>query len=509
MSFLKKWTSSAPTVNGKRPPARSLPDGPERGLPTLPNELIPAVLSRLDSRSLYRVAQVSRRFNELSTRDWLARHGIKTSELLSGHVIVRSDLPGEAFSALRSALFLPVAQLTELTCALPSGVDSTTIYQLDALISWLSPPAVRLTITDLDFRADMIPHATTDKAIARAVARLMCTVANDSPTTVFVLKGGLFTCRPDALRRWNPVIGHYERGWTATTYARVRMHDGSHQRVPTIRSLQTVSTRYPLDATASSPFNKWKLVVIDATTLTDLQLSIKLAPHEWAAILDALALPALVCVGIWAEAISTETSTRFFNRHPKVCTLKYMSPTADALPPGCAPLRFPRLESLNTLPGYLVFILSASAPVSSCAEDDPNGSNPAQRFPHLSHIELRPRGQLLNALQLASAHAPLSALTLWSLYPVHISSKNWPILASVRLLTLNEVDVIPALAGGLPELLARAFPALTRVEVNYSWANGEISKRQKERELRAFVSEVKAANPRVHTIVFDGREQPL
>ncbi|KAJ7351263.1 hypothetical protein DFH08DRAFT_957593 [Mycena albidolilacea] len=55
-------------INEKCSPTPTPPSGPERGrLAILPNELIPTVLTRLDSRSLFCVAQVSRRFSELST----------------------------------------------------------------------------------------------------------------------------------------------------------------------------------------------------------------------------------------------------------------------------------------------------------------------------------------------------------------------------------------------------------------------------------------------------------
>ncbi|KAJ6545164.1 hypothetical protein B0H19DRAFT_280925 [Mycena capillaripes] len=485
------------------------PSGPERGLPTLPNELIPAVLTRLDSRSLFYVAQVSRRFNELSTRDWLARHGINPSQLSSGHVVLRSDLPAEAFVALRTARFLRARPLTGFTCIMPFVVDAKIIRALNSLVSWFSP---RLTTMELDFGVDMIPYSTTVRPTARALKKLVCTLAADCPTTVFVVKDGLFTCRPDALRRWSPVTGHYEGGWAESTYSKVHMHDGSRQRVPTIRALQTLSVQYPLDAAAAAPFDKWKLVIVDAGTLTDLQLSIKLAPHEWAAILDsALTLPALVCVGLWAEAISTATSTRFLNRHPKIRTIKYMSPTADALPAGCAPLSLPRLESLNTLVPYLVHILAAPEPAASCAHPDgasAAASDTRTRFPHLSHIELRPHTRLPAALRLASAHAPLGALTLWSLEPSHLAaSRPWPTFPHVCRLTLNESNVTRApLACGLPALLAQAFPALTKVEVNYSWMyTTDMSGRQVRAEQRAFVEQVGAANPGVHTFLFDGR----
>jgi hypothetical protein len=290
------------------------------------------------------------------------------------------------------------------------------------------------------------------------------------------------------------------------------MHDGSRQRVPTIRSLQTLSIKYPLHT--SSPFDKWKLVVVDAASLTDLQLSIKLAPHEWSAILDGLTLPVLVCVGLWAEAISTETSTLFFNRHPKIRIIKYMSATADALPASCEPLHLPHLESLNTLAPYLVHILSTPEHAAAACADDvavPDALNIRQRFPSLSHIELRPHVRLHDALLLASAHTPLSALTLWSLSEAHLAAGPWPTFPRVRRLTLNESRVVQhARVAGLPALLALAFPALAKVEVNYSWANNaDISNRQVKKEQRAFVEEVKAANPGVHTFLFDGKEHAV
>ncbi|KAJ7174121.1 hypothetical protein C8R43DRAFT_977138 [Mycena crocata] len=457
-----------PPVNGKH----AVPKGPEW------------VLARLDNRTLFSVAQ-------LSTRDWLARHGITGSQLSSGHVVIKSELPGEAFFALRSALFLRVRPLTDLTCIMTS-VDAKVMYQLDALISWFSPPMSRLATLKLDFGGDMIPHATTGKSTARALTKLVSGLTSDCRTTVFVLQDGLFTCRPDALRRWSPATGHYEGGWTWTTYASVRMHDGARQR-----------RQIPLDSAAPAPFNKWKLVVVDIATLTDLQLSIKLAAHEWAAVLGALELPALVCVGLWAETISTAVGTQFFNRHPKLRTIKYMSPAADALPVSCAPLRLPHLESLNTLVPYLIHILDSDA--------DPSSSS-AARFPSLVHIELRPHIRLREALLHASTHTPLSTLTLWSLSPLAFPFADAPpVFPTVRRLLLNEIrGVKHALAAGLPKFIAVAFPALTKLELNYCWgANVDISRVQVRREQRALVEQVGAANPGVHTFLFDGKEQPI
>ncbi|KAJ7758404.1 hypothetical protein B0H16DRAFT_1536093 [Mycena metata] len=513
MSFLLKWTSptrhrglSPPGTNGERPAKRALPSGPERGLAILPNELIPTILTRVDSRSLFRVAQVSRRFNELSTRSWLQRHGMKPSQLSSGQAVIHSDFPEEAFAALRCALFLRKNPLSSLSCVMtPSVVTANAILKLASLISWFNP---RLATTELDFGADMITQSITTKPLARTLANLFCVLSSDSPTTVFVLKDGLFTCRPDALRRWSPATGHYEGGWSESNYSNVHMHDGSRQKVPTIRSLQRLSIKYPLHSAAPSPFNKWKLVVVDVASLTDLQLSVKLLPHEWAAILDALTLPALVCVGLWAEAIGTATSTRFFNRHPQIRTIKYMSPAADALPPGCAPLRLPALETLNTLVPYLVHILAVPDDAASCAEDDASAADALiapHRFSRLVQIELRPHARLHEALLLASAHAPLRALTLWSLSPTYLTP-TWPVFPSVRLLTLNESPLHVLLAAGLPVLLAHAFPSLRRIELNYAWANTDVGVKQMEREQRAFVGAVREKNLGVGVFMFDGRE---
>ncbi|KAJ6623737.1 hypothetical protein B0H10DRAFT_778282 [Mycena sp. CBHHK59/15] len=515
MSFLKKWASSpqVSTTSVTRRPEKFFPDGPERGLPLLPNELIPIILIRLDSRSLYHVAQVSRRFNELSTRGWLARHGVTPSQLSSGRVVIKSELPIEAFAALRSALFLRGRPLTGLTCIFSSipAVDSKTLQQLESLIMWFSPPLVRIEATDIDFGVDLIAQAAAVKPTSRALTKLVCTISGDAPTTVFILKDGLFTCRPETLRRWTPATGQYEGGWTKgwseSSFSSIRMHDGSRQRVPTIRSMQTLGIKYPMHDTMS-PFNQWKIVTIDAASITDLQLTIKLSSQKWSAILAAISLPSLVCVGLWAETITTETSTLFFNRHP-IRTIKYMSPTDTPLPPGCPSLHLPRLESLNTLAPYLTHILQAP--------------DSAQHLPRLTHIELlhhylfrdalplasielRQHYLFRDALLLASTHPPLTALTLWSLH--EFDAPWWPRFPGVRRITLNEIRV-PASLAHLPALLARAFPALKTVEVNYSFVRDEMSRRQIAADQAEFVHRVSRVNPTVHTFLFDGREHAL
>jgi hypothetical protein len=161
-----------------------------------------------------------------------------------------------------------------------------------------------------------------------------------------------------------------------------------------------------------------------------------------------------------------------------------------------------------------VHILSTPEHAAAACADDvavPDALNIRQRFPSLSHIELRPHVRLHDALLLASAHTPLSALTLWSLSEAHLAAGPWPTFPRVRRLTLNESRVVQhARVAGLPALLALAFPALAKVEVNYSWANNaDISNRQVKKEQRAFVEEVKAANPGVHTFLFDGKEHAV
>ncbi|KAJ6587350.1 hypothetical protein B0H10DRAFT_1961417 [Mycena sp. CBHHK59/15] len=475
MSFLKKWASSpqVSTTSVARCPEKFFPDGPERGLPLLPNELIPTILIRLDSRSLYHLAQVCRRFNELSTRGWLARHGVTPSQLSSGRVVIKSELPIEAFAALRSALFLRGRPLTGLTCIFTSipAVDSKTLQQLESLIMWFSPPLVRIEATDIDFGVDLIAQAAAVKPTSRALTKLVCTISGDAPTTVFILKDGLFTCRPETLRRWTPATGQYEGGWTKgwseSSFSSIRMHDGSRQRVPTIRSMQTLGIKYPMHDTVS-PFNQWKIVTIDAASITDLQLTIKLSSQEWSAILAAISLPSLVC----------NHQIYVAHRH--------------AAAPGCPPLHLPRLESLNTLAPYLTRILQAP--------------DSAQHLPRLTHIELRQHYLFRDALLLASTHAPLAALTIWSLH--EFDAPWWPRFPGVRRITLNEIRV-PASLAHLPALLVRAFPALKTVEVNYSFVSEEMSRRQIAADQAEFVHRVSRVNPTVHTFLFDGREHAL
>ncbi|KAJ7291760.1 hypothetical protein C8J57DRAFT_1273894 [Mycena rebaudengoi] len=487
MLFLKKRGPSQPSAtNGRAHPKAVVPEAPEVGLPVLPNELIPSVLTWLDGRSLYHVALVSRRFNEISTRTWLARHGITLSQLSTGSVVIKSNFPAEAFAALRSALFVRARPLTGLKCILPpdSALNPTALYKLDAFISGFSPP---LEIIDLDFRVDLIAQAEAAKRIARALAKLVSTLPNDCLAAVYVIKDGLFTCRPGALRRWSPETGRYERGWSESTLSSITMHDGSRQRVPTIRSMETLSIKYPVHAHLP-PFNKWKIVTVDAASITELQLSIKLSSQEWSAILAAISLPSLSCVGLWAETITTEASTCFFNRHP-IRIIKYMSPRVDPLPPDCPPLHLPRLEYLNTVAPYLVHIL-----------EDGDSS----LLPKLRHIELRQHALFRDALVLACTLVPLRALTIWTLR--EFDAQWWPVFPRVRKITLNEIRV-PASFAHLPSLLARAFPELVEVEVNYSFVSE--SHRQTAAEQAEFVKRVWSANAAVHTFTFDGQHHPI
>ncbi|KAJ7609878.1 hypothetical protein FB45DRAFT_1066441 [Roridomyces roridus] len=475
MSFFKKRAS-------KR---KSTKVSPEWGLPALPNEVIPSILTHLDERALSSVARVSLRFNELSTRVWLARYGVTPSKFSSDHLVFDARRwPASAFPAANTALWLRSHSLTDFTCILPPAFHSSIIQQLTTFVSSFS-----ITRMALDFGHDMILRAKESNQIPRDLRILLSTIIDDSPTTVVILQHGLFTCRPGALRRWSPETGHYKGGWAEATYSAITMHDGSRQNVPTISSL-TMLNISPLNAAAPVPFDQWKLVVVDASLLTELDLSVKLTPDEWDVILDALALPNLQHVGLWAQAISVTTSTLFLNRHPTVHTLKNMTRTITPSPDGPS-LRLPQLDTLNALAPYVITVLRSSEPSST-------------RLPRLALIELRPHAQLDEALLLASAHAPLTSLALWtfSLPRTRTPKITFP---TVHRLILNEPQITALMDDALPAFLAVAFPALDCLEVNYAWMSDVgLSAKHIEKQNTALARRVAAVNPGVRVLVDSG-----
>ncbi|KAJ7301273.1 hypothetical protein DFH08DRAFT_978910 [Mycena albidolilacea] len=260
------------------------------------------------------------------------------------------------------------------------------------------------------------------------------------------------------------------------TSAHVRRHDGSRQRVPTIRTPQTLRVTYSLTPSpAPSPFNHWSLVAVDASTLTDLHLTLKFALHEWAAILDALA-----------------------------CLRSY---SADA--GGALLLSLPRLESLNTTvlprahprpePGYLLHALRRRplSPMMRTRATEPTASPHSRTSscappPLLSRTPPPPSYSLRSCSQATSHPQPVHIVV------AHRGARGRPPLDTTNSTSTEANGKVPAL---LP-----AFPSLRRL-MNYAWAgHADISRRQVRGAQRAFVEGVPAAHEGVTQVWFDGRE---
>ncbi|CAK5266472.1 unnamed protein product [Mycena citricolor] len=508
-SFLKKWGLRLPIasseVSSVKTPLSStpiLPQESEHGFAALPNELIPSILSHLvlsepqPPKTLVNLAQVSRRFNDLATRAWLSLYGVTAAGIATGCLAIRTDDSEAAAHALKSALFFRTNDgpgVQELRwIAEKDSLDVRGVEELASVVHWAAalsrPDDVGLSM-HIDLGMDGIQAALTSRSMARAVVLLLrATTDCTRAVTAVVMTDGLLTCRPDGLKKWSPSTGNYDGTWkAANSYASITMHDRSKQSVPTIRTMQTLSATFRPRAE-----KLWNTVVLDAHTLTDLQLTIKLAPNEWDAVLGSLHLPALVCVGLWAPEISVETSTRFLNRHRRVTTIKNMT-AYSVLEASGAPLSLPKLQTLNALVPFVLHVLS------------PGDAD--ARFPHLAHIELRQHAQLPDCLRLLASHLPtLSALTLWTLHAMHFTS--WPVLPNLRRITFNECR-IPASGGSFDAIMTpKTFPALSKVEVNYTWSgSGDVllSVKQIRKDRRVFADRVRVLHPGVQNFVFDGQ----
>ncbi|KAJ7754367.1 hypothetical protein DFH07DRAFT_823110 [Mycena maculata] len=432
-------------------------------LTSLPNELVLAVLETMDDTTLHLMAAVSKRFYHLSTQILLSRYDISPS---SGYVTITSSA---ALRALRIAMTLHQPTLKRFNFIPPSGVSITKdIRRIEAFLRKVSGYR-RIRKVSLDFGRNVIkrPVGWTIGGIA---PRLMAAICGDSPNAVFVAANGLFTCKPKSMLLWSP--------YARDPYSKVLMHDGSRQWVPSIRSLNTLDATYPV-CTALVPHRPWTLVIVNSREISELLLSIQLSAPEWSAILSALTLPKLREVGIWAETIASAASTPFLNRHA-VATLRYMSPIAERLPYGAAPLCLPKLRHLIALSHYVVHTL--------------HGRDADALFPKLEHVELWPDTHFHAVLRLLSSHVPIQRLTLWM--PPDFDAARWPVFPGVDVVHLNKSD---AGAAGLRALLAHAFPALRRLHVNHSFEKGAI--RQKKLD---FLRRIALLNTGLEGIFIDG-----
>ncbi|KAJ7139241.1 hypothetical protein C8R44DRAFT_727344 [Mycena epipterygia] len=436
-------------------------------LTSLPNELLLALLEVMDDSTLHLMVAVSKRFYYLATRSLLSRYDIQPS---SGYVTLKSSA---ALRALRIAMTLSQHTFKELNYLISSEAPKTKdIRRIEALLRrrfWGGPARIRSV--RLDFGSNIIERPVGWK-IGGLAPKLLTTICGDSQTAVWVADNGLFTCKPRSLLLWSP--------YSRDPYCKIQMHDGSRQWVPSIRSIKSLNITYPV-CTALSPLQPWTLVVVNAKTIMTLRLSIRLSAPEWSAILSSITLPHLHEVGIWAPTITSETSTAFLNRHA-IFTLKYMSPAATPLPPAAPPLALPMLSHLTALSHYIVYILHAR--------------DSAALFPNLASVELWPDARLYDALHLLSSHPPLQRFTLWFLHDIALT--QWPVLFGVDVVELNKSRVDPA-------LLAHAFPALRRLQINYCFPKGKSPTENKaiRRGKQLLVNRIAQANPGIDRYFID------
>ncbi|KAJ7664864.1 hypothetical protein B0H17DRAFT_295722 [Mycena rosella] len=436
-SRLAHWTLSRTRSRPRlRPRDSSRSDGEYYSLTSLPNELLFAVLEFMDDKCLHLMVVVSKRFYHLGTQSLLSRYDVSPS---SGSVTVTSS---DALRALRIAMTLYRGTFRALSYCVPSPVPVTKdIRRIEALLRRFWVGLTRIRSVSLDFGTNIIARPV-GWTIGGLAPKLLSTICGDSQMAVFVVDNGLFTCSPKMMLLWNP--------YTREQYCKVQMHDSSRQWVPSIRSIQSLDITYPV-CTALSPLQPWTMVIVDAVNITTLLLSIHLSPREWSAILSATTLSHLTEVGIWAETITSATSTAFLNRHAaNLLTLRYMSPVAEPLPPLSPPLSLPALRHLSARAHYVVHILRG--PVAPAL------------FPALAHVELWPDTHTHAALHLLSLHPALTRLTLWLL--PEFDPAPWPVFPEVDRVELNTCPVTDVC---LPTLLACAFPVLRRVEVNHSF----------------------------------------
>ncbi|KAJ7209157.1 hypothetical protein GGX14DRAFT_453226 [Mycena pura] len=471
-SRLAKWALSRARMGAPHPSPRS---DPQLALSSLPNELLLEMLEMMDDISLHLMAAASKRFYFLATQALLSRYAIS----LSSRSITATS--SDALRALRIAMAFRVAHLKSfkfryiVPATKPKSKD---IRRIDALLRrfWTRP--VRIRKVSLDFGNNII-RRPVGWTIGGLAPRLLSTCCGDSHTALFVVDNGLFTCRAKSLLMWSP--------YTREQYVRMQMHDGSRQWVPSIRSLHSLDITYPV-CTEVSPHHPWTMVVVNMEDVTTLLLSIQLTAAEWSAVLSVISLPKLRNIGIWAQNIAFEASTAFLSRHT-IVTLIYMSPHAARHPGTDALLCLPHLQRLTALAHYVVYLFSGCAPVAL--------------FPALTYVELWPDTQLPAALHLLSTHVPLTSLAFWLLSEdMDPAPAAWPVFPAVELLVLNKHSSPVACVSAL---LARAFPALRRLDVNGSFPKAgspaeaaAISERK-----RALVSRIAQENPNINLYSVD------
>ncbi|KAJ7826777.1 hypothetical protein B0H14DRAFT_3722162 [Mycena olivaceomarginata] len=428
-SRLARWT----LLRGRRPLKES-----HSLLASFPNELLLAILDFMDDKSLHLTAAVSKRFYHLATQSLLSKYDISPS--LDSMKLTSPD----ALRALRIALTLSGGTPKAISYAHPTPtLIPQDIRRIDTVLRRFTTGPSRLDEIHLDFGKNLLAPPI-EWTLSKLLPKLLATICGHSQVGLFVAATGLFTTTPKAMLMWNP--------YTRDPSFKTTMHDGSRQWVPAIRSLRSLHITYPV-CTTLAPEQPWTMVVVNAPEIQTLLLSIRLSTPEWAAILSSITLPNLREVGIWAENIASGISIAFLNRH-RITTLKYMAPRVEPPRLTYPPLSLPHLRHLTALSQYVVHIFTC--------RDTPT------LFPLLAHVDLFCDAKFHQALRLLALHVPLRCVGLWFLRPDDTDPAAWPVFPHVDTLALNNCDVV-GVGARLPALLAHAFPALQRLDMDHSF----------------------------------------
>lgn len=379
----------------------------------LPNELLTYIFEHLEDDDLYIICKLSRCFNELALRVFLARIHF------AGH-----DLSSEFFDIwcwmlpfLRLSFFVP--RMEALNCNFHCGSDPSAmiphLQELKCLVSRLS----RVNCLSLDFGQDLlaevpfgqsqeyIPDATMTTRM-RIIRDIVYTTAGATHSIVVITPGGdIFVCSRKAVLSWELEKGRYDRtrdrwealkdtprllfscsrGMVMKKYvalqrvplrAHIRVSSGLYDDVQTISSMKTLIIR----CIASPPGHSrgFTVLSINPQILASLFLSYlaQLSTEEWGMILhDLVELQWLVSLSIYDENIFAGDVCVFLSHNPNITYL-----SVDAWLPLSVPTFHPLLS--YPTPGAL-YLASLSAHPHHIIDLLESGHT----FPYLSEISVK------------------------------------------------------------------------------------------------------------------------
>ncbi|KAJ6476486.1 hypothetical protein C8R47DRAFT_1220327 [Mycena vitilis] len=356
---------------------------PPAYLTTLAPELWDKVFRHLDAEGFMATAAVCRLFDRLSSTAYLIESGVSRESIVTGNMVLASDIIPALETVLGTSLFLPPT-ITRLSCRFGPNDDGfgeqlcclrSVVLQCPSLQELdLRFPEKAFSSRRWSGEGPMFPTGLTEAEVdsrCNSFHDLMAVMAQG--LVVCVDPKHAFSCRPLDLCRSQFDPGYFPRvNWISRTREAVGITGSTHsrptrQRMPAVytdvgscmwSSVQSVTLRHiqPCDARPS-----FTLAITNEGMIWDLHLGHqkskpkipRLSARQLNDVLPHLALPYLRRIKLHTVDIDPKVFSQFLTRHPReVETLDYCDVDIDHITSprilATPPVLLPNLKNLSS-----------------------------------------------------------------------------------------------------------------------------------------------------------------